>query len=257
MRHSWRVSTFTSFDGTTIAFDDLGEGPPVVMLHGFAADARANWHQPKVVEAVVAAGRRVITPDARGHGRSGKPHDVTAYQHQAMPRDVSALLDHLGLDEVDLAGYSMGARVTAQVALRESRVRSIVLGGVGIGVVQGRGPAGAEGIAAALTAPDSSSIADPTARAFRQFAESTGADREALAAVMRAGMGEGAQSLATLAMPALVICGDKDTLVGPPQQLADVIPRAELVIVNGDHLTAVGDPKFRSSIADFLSRVAR
>ena len=70
----------------------------MVMLHGFAADAHANWHQPKVVEAVVAAGRRVITPDARGHGRSGKPHDIAAYQGQAMPRDVSALLDHLGLD---------------------------------------------------------------------------------------------------------------------------------------------------------------
>jgi pimeloyl-ACP methyl ester carboxylesterase len=251
------MNTFSSFDGTTIAFDDLGEGPPVVMLHGFAADAHANWHQPKVVDAVVATGRRVITPDARGHGRSGKPHDVAAYQNQAMPRDVSALLDHLGLTEVDLVGYSMGARITAQVATRESRVRSIVLGGVGVGVVQGRGPAGAERIAAALTAPHASSIADATARAFRRFAESTGADREALAAVMRAGMGEGAQSIDTLSIPALVICGHKDDLVGPPRALADLISGAELVVVNGDHLTAVGDPKFRSAIADFLSRVAR
>ena len=126
------------------------------MLHGFAADAHANWHQPKVVETVVATGRRVITPDARGHGRSGKPHDIDAYKNQAMPRDVSALLDHLGLAEVDVVGYSMGARITAQVAMREPRVRSIVLGGVGAGVVQGRGPAGAEAIAAALTAPDTS-----------------------------------------------------------------------------------------------------
>ncbi len=251
------MNTFSSFDGTTIAFDDLGEGPPVVMLHGFAADAHANWHQPKVVETVVATGRRVITPDARGHGRSGKPHDIDAYKNQAMPRDVSALLDHLGLDEVDLVGYSMGARITAQVAMREPRVRSIVLGGVGVGVVQGRGPAGAEGIAAALTAPDASSIADATARGFRRFAESTGADREALAAVMRAGMGEGTQSIDALSIPALVICGDKDELVGPPQALADLLSSAELVIVNGDHLTAVGDPRFRNAIADFLSRVAR
>jgi len=251
------MNTFSSFDGTTIAFDDLGEGPPVVMLHGFAADAHANWHQPKVVETVVATGRRVITPDARGHGRSGKPHDIDAYKNQAMPRDVSALLDHLGLDEVDLVGYSMGARITAQVAMREPRVRSIVLGGVGVGVVQGRGPAGAEGIAAALTAPDASSIADATARGFRRFAESTGADREALAAVMRAGMGEGTQSIDTLSIPALVICGDKDELVGPPQALADLLSSAELVIVNGDHLSAVGDPRFRNAIADFLSRVAR
>ena len=136
-------------------------------------------------------------------------------------------------------------------------MRSIVLGGVGEGVVRGRGPAGAEGIAAALTAPDASSIVEPTARAFRRFAESTGADREALAAVMRAGMGEGGQSIDTLSLPALVICGDKDVLVGPPQALAELISGAELVIVNGDHLTAVGDPKFRDAIADFLRRVAR
>ncbi len=168
-----------------------------------------------------------------------------------------ALLDHLGLDEIDLVGYSMGARITAQVAMRDPRVRSIVLGGVGEGVVRGRGPAGAEAIAAALTVPDAESIGDASARAFRQFAESTGADREALAAVMRAGMGEGTQSLEALTMPALVICGDRDTLVGPPQALAEAISGAELVIVNGDHLTAVGDPKFRRSIADFLSRVAR
>ena len=54
-----------------------------------------------------------------------------------------------------------------------------------------------------------------------------------------------------------MICGDKDALVGPPQALVDLIPGAELVIVNGDHLTAVGDPRFRQAIADFLSRVAR
>jgi pimeloyl-ACP methyl ester carboxylesterase len=251
------MGEFSSFDGTTIVYDDLGEGPPVVMLHGFAADARANWHQPKVVEAVVAAGRRVITPDARGHGRSGKPHDVDAYKDHAMPRDVTALFDHLGLEEVDVVGYSMGARVTAQVALREPRVRSIVLGGVGRRVIEGRGPAGAEAIAAALTAPDASVISDASARGFRAFAESTGADREALAAVMRAGLGQPAESLGTLSMPALVVCGDKDTLVGSPQPLVDAIAGAELVIVNGDHLTAVGDPKFRQAIAGFLSRVAR
>ncbi len=251
------MASFSSFDGTTIVFDDVGEGPAVVMHHGFAADAQANWHQPKVVEAVVAAGRRVIALDARGHGRSGKPHDIDAYRGGAMARDVSALVDHLGLDQFDMVGYSMGGRVTAQVAMSEPRVRSIVLGGVGAGVVQGGGLDGAEAIASALTAPDPASIANPTARAFRQFAESTGADREALAAVMRSNIGAPASDVSMIRLPTLVIVGDRDTLVGPPQELVDLIPGAELVIVNGDHLTAVGDPKFRQAIAGFLSRVAR
>jgi len=251
------MGEFTSFDDTTIVFDDMGEGPPVVMLHGFAADAYANWHQPKVVDAVVASGRRVITPDARGHGRSDKPHDIAAYKGNAMPRDVSALLDHLGLDQVDLVGYSMGARVTAQVATREQRVRSIVLGGVGIGVVRGGGLPGRGAIADALIAPDPNAIPSAAARAFRQFAESTGADREALAAVMRAGIGADSDPVGVISMPALVICGDRDNLVGDSSELANAIPGAEHVIVNGDHLTAVGDPMFRAAIADFLSRVAR
>jgi pimeloyl-ACP methyl ester carboxylesterase len=251
------MASFSSFDGTTIVYDDLGEGPPVVLHHGFAADAQANWHQPKVTDAIVAAGRRVIAVDARGHGRSGKPHDVEAYRGGAMARDVRALLDHLGIEEVDVVGYSMGGRVTAELAVYEPRVRSLVLGGVGVGMIQGRGPAAAEGIAAALTAPDKSAIADPTARAFRAFAESTGADREALAAVMRSNIGAPRREVGSINLPALVICGDKDVLVGPPQELVDAIPGAELVIVNGDHLTAVGDPKFREAIASFLSRVAR
>lgn len=251
------MASFSSFDGTTIVYDDIGDGPPVIMHHGFAADARANWHQPKVVDAVAATGRRVIAVDARGHGRSGKPHDVDAYRGGAMAHDVSALLDHLGLGEVDVVGYSMGGRVTAQLAVSEPRVRSIVLGGVGAGVVQGRGLEGAEAIASALTASDATSIANPTARGFRQFAESTGADREALAAVMRSNIGEPARDISTISLPTLVIVGDRDALVGNPQELVDLIPGAELVVVSGDHLTAVGDPKFRQAIAEFLSRVAR
>ena len=252
------MNTFSSFDGTTIAFDDVGEGPPVVMLHGFAADAHANWHQPKVVEAVVATGRRVITPDARGHGRSGKPHDIDAYKNQAMPRDVSALLDHLGLAEVDLVGYSMGSAHhrpsrDARAARAIDRARRGRRGrGAGSRPRRRRGDR--------CRTHRARRVVDRRcdgARGFRRFAESTGADREALAAVMRAGMGEGTQSIDTLSIPALVICGDKDELVGPPQALADLLSGAELVIVNGDHLTAVGDPRFRNAIADFLSRVAR
>ena len=105
-----------------------------------------------------------------------------------------------------------------------------------------------------MTADDPATISSPVARAFRQFAESTGADREALAAVMRGGLGgplEGA-----ISVPALVIVGDKDVLVGPPQGLVDAIPGAELVIVQGDHLTAVGDPAFRNGIRDFLDKVS-
>jgi pimeloyl-ACP methyl ester carboxylesterase len=248
------MSSFNSFDGTEITYDDEGSGPLALLLHGFAANANANWHQPKVTETLVAAGRRVVAWDARGHGRSGKPHDPAAYKDGAMVRDARALIDHLGAEQVDVIGYSMGGHLTARVAISDPRVRSVVLGGVGEMVIKGRGVADAEGTASALTADDPATITSPVARAFRQFAESTGADREALAAVMRAGLGGRLEG--TISVPALVIVGDKDVLVGPPQGLVDAIPGAELIIVQGDHLTAVGDPAFRNGIRDFLDKVS-
>src|SRR6476646_5578094 len=88
---------FKSFDGTEIAYTTAGEGPDVLLLHGFAADHRVNWIVPGVVDALVAVGRRAILYDARGHGASGKPHDPTAYADDAMAKDAHALLDHLAI----------------------------------------------------------------------------------------------------------------------------------------------------------------
>ena len=107
------MAEFKSFDGVRIHFDDVGEGPPVLLLHGFASDTTVNWIVPGVRDALAAAGFRVISPDARGHGRSEKPHAPESYADDAMRRDVSALSDYLGLERVDAVGYSMGA-VTAR-----------------------------------------------------------------------------------------------------------------------------------------------
>src|SRR4249919_170021 len=115
------MQRFTSFDGTGIAYISVGEGPDALLLHGFAADHRVNWVAPGVVDALVAAGRRVIALDARGHGRSDKPHDASAYEDDAMARDARALLDHLRVEEVDVIGYSMGALVATRLVPGEAR----------------------------------------------------------------------------------------------------------------------------------------
>ena len=133
------MDRYTTFDGIGIAFDVRGEGPTAVLLHGFAADADTNWVRPGVVDALVDAGRRVVTYDARGHGRSDKPHDADAYAGDAMIRDARGLLDHLGLDAVDVVGYSMGSMVASQLAGADGRVRSVVLGGIGAGCPEASG----------------------------------------------------------------------------------------------------------------------
>ena len=125
------MKTFRSFDGLEIAYLDAGHGPAVILSHGFAADHRINWVVPGVVDALVEAGRRVVAPDARGHGRSAKPHDPEAYAGDAMGRDIQALWDHLGLTQVDVVGYSMGSLVSARLVPLEPRAQSLILGGVG------------------------------------------------------------------------------------------------------------------------------
>ncbi len=251
--------SFTAPDGVRIVYDvwnaDGATRPvPVVLHHGFAADAHTNWVVPGIVEALVEDGRMVFALDARGHGRSDKPHDPAAYGHQVMSRDVSALLDHETLVRVDLAGYSMGGYVTAITAVRrEPRLRSVVIGGIGAGALGGPG-IHREAIAAGLLAADVSLVEDRTARQFRRFAEATGADRHALAAIMRAPFSP-VGDLGQVNVPALIAVGADDPLAVGPGALAEAIPGARLVLTPGDHLGAPGQPEYAAAIVEFLRSV--
>ncbi len=248
------MDTIASFDGTPIAYTVEGHGPPVLLLHGFAADHHANWVEPGIVNALIGAERQVVAVDARGHGRSGKSHDPADYADDAMVRDAQAVLDHLGITEVDVVGYSMGAMVAARLVAADARARSVVLGGVGGNLMPPKPVEGKPGIADALEAEDASSVTDPTARAFRAFADRTGADRLALAAIQRSTSLRQPVDFAAVTVPALVLVGDEDTLVGSPQQLAERLADARVVIVPGDHLTAVYAPEFAPAIEEFLDQ---
>lgn len=257
------MGTFRTSDTLQIAYEDWdadpgpATGPPVVLHHGFLADGRLNWLYGGVVGAFRAAGRRVVAPDARGHGRSDKPHDPALYGEDRMSRDLSELLDHLGLDQVDLVGYSMGAIVALITASRDPRVRRLVVGGVGSGVVEVGGvetrAMDRKLLAKGLLADDPETITDPMVRQFRQFADAIpGNDRRALAAqassVHTAGV-----DLASIRAATLVIVGRDDPLAARPEVLAGAIPGARLQIVEGDHLGAMGDPVFVPSVVGFVS----
>jgi pimeloyl-ACP methyl ester carboxylesterase len=246
MRH------FRSFDDTEIAYLDEGAGPAVLLLHGFAADHRANWVAPGVVDALVGSGRRVVAADARGHGASEKPTDPARYAGAAMVDDARALLDHLAITEVDVVGYSMGSMVASRLVPREPRARALVLGGIGVRALQGPPPANGARVAAALLTDDPSSITDPVGRDFRRFADRMGADRPALAAIQRAPNRRQPGTFPDITVPTLVLIGDRDALLGSPQQLADRIPGAVVRIVPGNHITAVSAPSFRGAIVEFL-----
>ena len=236
-----------------IAYLDEGEGDPVVLVHGFASTKEVNWLQPGWVATLKGAGRRVIALDNRGHGSSSKLYEPADYHTTKLAGDVSALIDHLGLGRADVVGYSMGARIAAFLAFEHpAQVRSVVLGGLGMHLIDGVGLP--ESIAQALEAPSLDAVADPQGRMFRAFAEQTKSDRRALAACIRGSR----QTLmreqtASIGMPTLIAVGVKDTIAGSAEALAALMPRARaLPIPDRDHMLAVGDKVFKAGVLEFL-----
>jgi pimeloyl-ACP methyl ester carboxylesterase len=237
-----------------IAYIDEGEGDAIVLIHGFASNKEVNWVNPGWVAALTRAGRRVIALDNRGHGASTKLYDPELYHTALMAGDVAALLDHVGLGRADVMGYSMGARITAFLALGHGeRVRSAILGGLGSKLVEGVGLP--ESIARALEAPSVDNVTDPQERMFRIFADQTKSDREALAACIRGSRETLSHAdVARIAAPVLVAVGTRDTVAGSGPALAALIPGARAIdIPNRDHMLAVGDRTFKAAVEEFLA----
>jgi pimeloyl-ACP methyl ester carboxylesterase len=263
------VKHFESWDGLQIAYQEWDEQtaahesaepslPPVVLHHGFVANAEANWVATGVVEALTSTGRKVIAPDARGHGRSEKPHDPARYGEDRMARDLGVLLDTIDVPLVDLVGYSMGAIVSLIFASTDQRVRRLVVGGVGSGVIEcggvDRRAVPNEEIMQALSVDDPSSLeVVPAAVAFRRLADALGSDREALVA-QASSVYRGEIALGDISAPTLLLAGDTDPLAIRPQVLADAIPGGTLELLSGNHVEVLGDPRFKRSIVEFLAR---
>jgi pimeloyl-ACP methyl ester carboxylesterase len=238
-----------------IAYLDEGEGDPILLVHGFASSKNVNWIYPTWVSELKKNGRRVVAFDNRGHGESGKLYDAADYEIATMAGDISALMDHLKIERADVMGYSLGSRMTAVLALQApQRLRSAILGGIGIGLIEGGGPG--ENVAEALEAPSLEDVTDPVGRTFRAFADQTRSDRRALAACLR-----GSRRLMTreeaagIKVPVLIAVGTSDEIAGSAQALGKVIPGAQVLdIPNRDHMRAVGDKVYKTGVLEFLSR---
>jgi pimeloyl-ACP methyl ester carboxylesterase len=248
------MARFTAADGTTLSYEDQGDGPAVLLLHGFATTARVNWGRPGVIHALVGAGYRVLTPDLRGHGRSDTPHHPEAYRWDRLVGDETGLLDHLGLEAAAIGGYSLGSSVAMLAAEADTRFIAAMLGGAGARSLAGPDAEAAETLASAMEAPRTSEVAG-RGRAFRTFAEATRSDLAALAALQRALPSWPAPRPGRLRVPVLVVAGTQDTLAGPPGRLAEAFPAGQAVTVPGNHMNAMTNPAFADALVGFLSRL--
>jgi pimeloyl-ACP methyl ester carboxylesterase len=253
------MQSFSS-DGVDLAYIDLAptnDAPlnrAVVLVHGFASSHAVNWVNTQWTRTLTHAGYRVVALDNRGHGRSDKPHEPAAYSSQIMAEDVRRLMDHLGISQADVMGYSMGARIAAHLALAHpQRLRSLLLGGLGIHLVEGVGlPLG---IADAMEAPSLEALTDPMQRMFRAFADANKSDLEALAACIRGSRQTlTAKEVGQISMPTLISVGTKDDVAGSGPKLAALIPNARSFAIEGrDHNLAVGDKSHKQAVLDFLT----
>jgi pimeloyl-ACP methyl ester carboxylesterase len=246
-------------NGVSIAYIDVppheGQGDPILLIHGFASNHAVNWVNTLWVKTLTRAGYRVVAFDNRGHGQSEKLYDPEAYNSYRMAEDGVRLLDHLGIGRADVMGYSMGARITAHMALTApERMRSMLLGGLGIHLIEGVGlPLG---IADAMEVPSLDDLTDPMQRMFRAFAQQTGSDLKALAACIRGTRQVLTEDeVASITLPTLVSVGTKDDVSGSGPALARLIPNATALDIPGrDHNLAVGDKVHKQGVLDFLAQ---
>jgi len=207
----------TMADGVRIHWMEAGDGVPVVLLHGYTSCCDAGWFVNGVAKEL-ARDHRVIGIDARGHGRSEKPHDPAKYPGDAMPADVIAVLDHLGVRKAHFHGYSMGGGIVAHLLARHpDRFICASFGGSGVREEdealakqatdldpQGQDPQQAEGQRALRERADRDDVALECVQKGRQAKPSTAPPLD----------------LTTIDFPIQAINGEFDAPVSKTQRLA-------------------------------------
>ena len=244
--HRWTAS-----DGVELAWHELGEGRPVILLHGLFSDAKMNWLNFGHAERIAAAGFRVIMPDLRAHGLSGKPHSADNYPLGVLVRDLTELIAHMKLDEFNLGGFSLGARTVVQAVGEGLKPGKAILAGMGLRGLQNWDKR-QQFFRDAIAAFDTSSRGDPHWLAI-QFMKTMKVDRQAALHVLASFGGTAPEWLAAFTMPTLVVCGSEDEDNGSAAELAAALPDATFVEVPGTHMSSVTKKELGEEIGRFLS----
>jgi pimeloyl-ACP methyl ester carboxylesterase len=246
---------FFDSDAASIHYLDQGAGPPVVLIHSMASNIQHSWVETGWMEQLRSS-YRVVAMDCRGHGLSAKSDDPDFYTADKMADDVVRLLNHLGVGRAPVAGYSMGACVALNMAVRYGdRVRAMVIGGVSSRAYKEPPREELERLVEILRAEDTSSFTDKAALFMRAFCLKNGNDPKALAAFSLHRRPDVEQShLASIRAPVLIMAGTKDAVVQGVDELAASIPGARVMTLEGrTHLDALSDPNFKRAAVEFFA----
>ena len=247
------VSThfWTASDGVELAFHELGEGRPIVLLHGLFSDAQMNWIKFGHAARIASAGFRVIMPDLRAHGLSGKPHEPDHYPRGILARDLRELIAHLGLTDLDIGGFSLGARTTVEGVGEGLKPRRAILGGAGLQGLR-HWERRKHFFLEAIEQFDRVPRGDPHWLSI-QFMKSQKIDRIAAGLLLESFADTFMDWLKAFTMPTLVVCGSEDDDNGSAEELAATLPNAVFREVPGTHMSSVTKPELGEAIAEFLA----
>jgi pimeloyl-ACP methyl ester carboxylesterase len=246
------VTRWTASDGVELAYHELGEGRPVVLLHGLFSDANMNWIKFGHAARIAEAGFRVIMPDLRAHGLSGRPHGAEHYPVGILARDLTELIARLQLADFDLGGFSLGARTTVEGVGEGLKPRRAILGGAGLEGLrhwQRRKTFFVE----AIQLFDQVQRGDPHWLSI-QFMKSQKVDRVAAGLLLESFADAFMDWLRAFTMPTLVVCGSEDDDNGSAAELAAAMPNAVFREIPGTHMSSVTKPELGQAIVDFLTQ---
>ncbi len=236
---------FSSFDGTKIYYEVRGKGKPVILVHGFIVNSN-SWKRTALYAGLLNNGYKIILPDLRGNGKSGKPHDTASYENDAEAKDIMGVMDFLKIKQYSAIGYSRGSIITARLLVLDNRVKNAVLGGMGADFTNPEWPRRKMFYRALIgdSIPELQSAVD--------YVKSQGLDRIALAYLQKAQPSTSKEALGKIKKPVLVITGDKDSDNGSAGELAKLLPNSSTATTPGDHNHASATIEFSKAVLDFL-----